>query len=89
MRVIAKRIEDVGPLDADVVSARALAPLVDLLAYTERHMRPDGTALFLKGATWKNEVEEAQKKWRFTCEAHTSETSPDAAVLEIGDLSRV
>jgi 16S rRNA (guanine527-N7)-methyltransferase len=87
--VIAKRIEDASPQGADVISARALAPLTDLLSYAEHHLKPDGRALFLKGTTWRNEMADAQKKWRFTCKAHTSETSPDAAVLEIGDLSRV
>ena len=87
--VLANRIEAVDPLQSDVVSARALAPLVDLLTYTERHVGSGGISLFMKGGTWRNEVTDAQKKWRFTYEAHTSVTHPDAAVMEIGDLSRV
>lgn len=87
--VISKRIEDVEPLNADVVSARALAPLTDLLEFADQHMKPGGVCLFLKGANWQNEVNDAQKKWRFTCEAHKSKTSPDAAILKIGDLARV
>lgn len=86
--VLAERIEDVQPLKADVVSARALAHLDDLLGFAKLHMEPTGTALFMKGGAWKTEVIEAQKKWRFTCEAHTSVTQADAAVLEIGGLSR-
>lgn len=88
-KVLATRIEDVDFLNADVVSARALASLTHLLGYVEQHMNPEGRALFLKGETWQNEVEDAQKKWRFFCEAHTSATRPDAAILEIGGLSRV
>lgn len=88
-RVIAKRIEDIEPLQADVVSARALAALPDLLHLADFHMAPTGCALFQKGATWRNEVVEAQKQWRFSCETHRSETGPDAAILKIGDLSRV
>ncbi|WP_416883885.1 16S rRNA (guanine(527)-N(7))-methyltransferase RsmG [Marivita sp.] len=87
--VIAKRIEDVDPMGSDVISARALAPLDDLLGFSERHLAPNGTAFFMKGGTWRNEVAEAQKKWRFTCEAHRSVIHPEAAVLEIGGLSRV
>ncbi|OSQ49906.1 16S rRNA (guanine(527)-N(7))-methyltransferase RsmG [Marivita geojedonensis] len=87
--VISKRIEDVEPLNADVVSARALAPLTDLLEFADLHMKPGGVCLFLKGANWQNEVNDAQKKWRFTCEAHKSKTSPDASILKIGDLARV
>jgi 16S rRNA (guanine527-N7)-methyltransferase len=76
-------------MGSDVISARALAPLDDLLGFSELHLAPNGTAFFMKGGTWRNEVAEAQKKWRFTCEAHRSVTHPEAAVLEIGGLSRV
>jgi 16S rRNA (guanine527-N7)-methyltransferase len=88
-KVIAQRIEDVPAMNSDVVSARALAPLADLLEYAEPHLVPHGKALFMKGGSWRNEVRDAQKIWRFTCDAHTSMTNPDAAVLEIGGLSRV
>ncbi len=88
-KVIAQRIEDVPAMNCDVVSARALAPLADLLEYAEPHLVPHGKALFMKGGSWRNEVRDAQKTWRFTCDAHTSMTNPDAAVLEIGGLSRV
>jgi 16S rRNA (guanine527-N7)-methyltransferase len=87
--VIADRIEDVPAMECDVLSARALAPLDDLLAFTELHLGAQGTALFMKGGTWQTEVDDAQKKWRFTCETHTSVTHPNAAILEIGGLSRV
>ena len=88
-KVIAQRIEDVPAMNCNVVSARALAPLADLLEYAEPHLVPNGKALFMKGGSWRNEVRDAQKTWRFTCDAHTSMTNPDAAVLEIGGLSRV
>lgn len=87
--VIAQRTEDVPAMNCDVVSARALAPLADLLEYAEPHLVPHGKALFMKGGSWRNEVRDAQKTWRFTYDAHTSMTNPDAAVLEIGGLSRV
>ena len=87
--VIAERIENVRPQNADVVSARALANLTDLLGFADLHMNPHGTALFHKGSSWKSELEEAEKKWRFTCETHKSTTNADAVILEIGDLARV
>lgn len=88
-KVITGRIEEIEPLDADVVSARALAPLEVLLGFMERHAKPDGIGVFMKGSTWQSEVDIARKKWRFTLKAHTSVTRPDAAILEIGGLSRV
>ena len=86
--VVAKRIENLEPLEADVLSARALAPLDVLLGYSEQHLKKGGTALFAKGETWRYEVEDASKSWRFSLKSHKSRTNPNAAILEIGDLSR-
>lgn len=86
--VLSKRIEDIPPLQADVVSARALAPLPLLLMYAHQHMTATGTALFPKGETWREEVADAQKQWRFSLDTHTSTTNPNAVILEIGDISR-
>ena len=46
--VRAERIEDLAPLGADIITARALAPLPVLLAYAERHLSAGGAALFPK-----------------------------------------
>ena len=83
------RIETLPPLGADVVSARALAPLPDLLGFAARHLAPGGVALFPKGADWKKEVEDARKRWKFSCEPHKSITDPKAVLLEIGGLAHV
>lgn len=45
--VHAKRIEQVAPFPADVVSARALAPLNDLLGFAAPFLRPDSLCLWL------------------------------------------
>ncbi|WP_300033033.1 16S rRNA (guanine(527)-N(7))-methyltransferase RsmG [uncultured Roseobacter sp.] len=83
------RIEAVEPQQADVVSARALADLSQLLGYAERHLKPQGTALFFKGETWQKEVEAAQESWSFSLVSHTSISNPAAAVLEIKEIKRV
>ena len=88
-RVISDRIEDVPPLAADIVSARALADLSVLLGFAERHLKPGGTALFPKGAKWSTEDEAARTEWSYHCDAITSKTNPDAAVLKIKDIKRV
>lgn len=87
-RVIAKRIEAGEPQNADILSARALADLSILLGFAERHLAPNGTALFMKGENWKNEVEKARETWSFKLEAHKSITHPSAAILEVKDIAR-
>jgi 16S rRNA (guanine527-N7)-methyltransferase len=87
--VFAGRIESIPPLGTDVLSARALAPLSALLDHASRHLRDGGTALFPKGANWRAEVDEALERWRFRCENLPSVTSPDGAILRIGEIHRV
>lgn len=83
------RIERLPPLNADIVSARALAPLKTLLSYAERHLAQDGTAIFPKGANHQNELTESLEHWRFSVHKHPSVTDPDSVILSIGDIARV
>lgn len=87
--VLAERIESVPPLAADILSARALAPLPDLLAYAEKHMSPGGAAIFPKGIRHVEEIERALEDWRFTLQKIPSKTDPSAVVLLIGGIARV
>ncbi len=88
-QVISGRIESTPPQDANVLSARALTDLSKLLAFSERHLARDGTAIFPKGVTWEKEVVEAQKEWRFDLETIKSVTEPAAVLLKIQGVSRV
>lgn len=86
--VISKRIEQVAPMGADILSARALAPLAQLLGFAERHLSPNGRALFLKGANHASEVKEALEMWSFQADTYPSKTSSDAVILSLGDIQR-
>ncbi len=88
-RILTDRAEDVPPLAADVVSARALAPLSTLLGLAAPHLAPSGTGLFPKGARHQPEIEQALADWRFTYQKHPSLTDPAAVILSIKGLSRV
>ncbi len=83
------RVEELLPQSADVLSARALAPLPQLLDWTFQHRKPDGVALFPKGRTVHKEVEAARSTWKFNHVEHQSRTDPQARILEIGALNRV
>lgn len=86
--VISKRIEQCEPLNATTLSARALAPLSDLLRFSAQHLSPDGQAIFPKGASWEKEVEDACQEWSFQYEAIKSQTDPSAAILLIRDIEK-
>ncbi len=89
LQVVSDRIEAISPLNADVLSARALAPLADLLAFAERHLAATGVCLFPKGARWREELAEAQKTWSFIMESHKSRTDSEAVILKIEGIERV
>ena len=88
-KVHAQRVEAVPPLGAQVLSARALAPLAALLEHAHRHLERDGKALFLKGAQHDEEIAKALESWAFDVQKHPSETDPAGAVLTIGNITRV
>lgn len=86
--VISHRIEALPALKAEVLSARALASLADLLGYANTHLQPDGVAIFPKGARFKEELAEARKSWNFDLEQNPSLSDPEAAILVIRNLHR-
>lgn len=87
--VVAQRWDSLPPSAADVVSARALAPLADLLGIVEKHARPGGIGLFPKGEAVHKEIAEAAVRWRFEHRLTPSRTQPKAAIVEIGAVERV
>lgn len=82
------RIEALDSLQADVVSARALAPLADLLAHADRHLAVSGVAIFPKGARYVDELAEARKSWGFDVDMEQSHSDPAAAILVIRNIHR-
>jgi len=87
-QVLNCRIEDVEPLGANCVTARALAPLHVLLGFADRHLSGDGAALFLKGGAAPLELEAARQRWRFDVLFHQSETDQSGRILEVSGISR-
>ncbi|MFQ5437444.1 MAG: 16S rRNA (guanine(527)-N(7))-methyltransferase RsmG [Paracoccaceae bacterium] len=87
-RILKKRVEEVDPQYADIISARALAPLETLLGYGNRHIRHGGTLLLHKGKSWESELTKCEKYWTFQLEKHRSRTDPSGVLLKIGGLRR-
>lgn len=83
-----ERIEDTAPLAADVITARALAPLDRLLDFSQLHRAGHGISIFPKGATWRTEVAGAERNWRFRYDALPSKTNPESVILKIGEIAR-
>jgi 16S rRNA (guanine527-N7)-methyltransferase len=77
------RIEALPPAGADVVTARALAPLSQLLVWADRHRGERAICLFHKGKGWREELTVAHKDWEIEAEPFPSVTDRDAILLRI------
>jgi 16S rRNA (guanine527-N7)-methyltransferase len=84
-----ERIEDAPGKAYDVITARACAPLPDLLAYTQRFWGPRSRAFLHKGQNLALELTQARKSWRIESEQHASRSDPSGIILEIRELQRV
>jgi len=88
LTILNQRIEQLPESLYDFASARALAPLADLLPMLDTQLAPHGRALLHKGRNWRDEVAEARRHWDFDLATHDSTTDPDAAILEISEIER-
>lgn len=87
--VICQRIEQVNKITTDVITARALASLDQLLDFAKNKLNKNGYCLFLKGKLVQSEIEKAQKKWQINYEAMPSKTSADGIILRINQFEYV
>lgn len=83
------RIEDCKIPDIDVVTARALAPLRDLLGHLSHLATPSRPVygLFAKGLQHAEETQKARKKWDFELEVFPSETDISGKILRVRHLA--
>lgn len=88
--VAAERIEAHAPKagQADVVSARALAPLEALCAVAQPYLHKDSVLLLLKGQDFVHEQESASKAWAYDMVTIPSVTNRGGQVVAIRNLER-
>jgi 16S rRNA (guanine527-N7)-methyltransferase len=68
---------------AEVVTARALASLTDLIGYTNLLLKSGCVGLFPKGRDAEEELTIAQENWHFSSTLHQSATDSAARIIEI------
>ena len=85
--VISERIESLPPRAADVLSARAFAPLHRLLRYTQGIAPNAGTLLLHKGRTVQSEIDAVATEWEIEYSVLPSLTDPDGSILKITEFS--
>ena len=87
VQVHASRIEDAVPHllseKIELVSARALASLTQLIHYCAPLVDNHAEALFLKGQDVDKELTEATKYWNISAQMIPSKTDPDGRIVSI------
>jgi 16S rRNA (guanine527-N7)-methyltransferase len=86
--VHAERIEKLQPWPADLITARALAPLPRLLDLVAPFLSSDSVCLFLKGGTVARELTAARVTWHMRAERLPSLAHPTGAVLKLQGVRR-
>lgn len=91
MKVENARIEDCDSREtgkADVVTARALAPLPKLIGLSAPFLATGGMMLFPKGREHGEEITAADSEWEMDVVKHPSLTDSESAILELRDVRR-
>ena len=82
----AARIDATALPPAAVITARALAPLANLLGYAHRILAPGGVAIFPKGRSAAQELTDASAAWIMRVERFPSRTDPSATILRLSEI---
>lgn len=85
----ADRIEKIASFKTDVITARALASLDELIDISERFVSDRTLCLFLKGAAIEAELAAAAAHWSFAVERYRSLADPAGCVVKLEHLQRV
>jgi 16S rRNA (guanine527-N7)-methyltransferase len=75
-----------GPVDC--VTARALAPLHQLIGFVEPLVKQGARALFLKGQDVEAELTDATKYWNISPKLHSSRTGGHGWIVELDRIER-
>lgn len=79
--VLVERAERLAPLNAPVLTARALAPLYRLFPLVQRHLAENGLAILPKGSGWRHEMDRLPPADSRRIEPTPSRTDPAAMIL--------
>ena len=88
--VLNERIEHVAVQipSANVVTARALAPLERLIGLAEPWLGRGSVGLFHKGREFRQEIVKARDVWAFDLVEHPSKIDVESVILEISNVSQ-
>ena len=84
----AKRIDVAPAIQADVVTARALARLAILLDHAQRFLKPEAACYFLKGALLADELTEVLESWHMKVSEFPSLSDASGVIVKLESIVR-
>ncbi len=82
------RVEKCSDIEADIITARAFAPLPKLFDYAEAWFSTGAIGFFHKGQRWREELTAARAQWTFTAEAIPESGGGTGVILKVSEVSR-
>ena len=83
-----RRIEDLEPVRADVVTSRALASVDKLLIFAEPFLSKGSICLFPKGKKVNEELTETEERWMMRVSKFQSQSDPSGTILKLENVKR-
>ncbi len=84
-----KRIEKISEIKkADIILARAVTSLNQLLSYASYFVSHETICLFHKGKNWDMEIGDAKENWSFDYNIIPSVTDREGVIIQISNLER-
>jgi 16S rRNA (guanine527-N7)-methyltransferase len=80
------RVENLRGIKADIITARAVGALHNLLKLSQPVTKPETVYLFLKGQNVQTELTESKKEWIFTHDLTRSLSDDSGSVLMMRDV---
>lgn len=88
VKVINSRVENINLPKPNLITARAVAALDVLCGYVSKIGNNNTESLFLKGKSYKDEIAEAEKHWKFDLEVFPNKYSDEGVILKLSNLRK-
>ena len=83
VEVVNDNIDNLEPLNADILTARAFSELNNLIEIAFRHRKKEGICLFLKGENYRIELDKTLNYWFFDYDIIDSLSSSSGKIIRV------
>ena len=83
VEVVNENIDNLEPLNADILTARAFSELNNLIEIAFRHRKKEGICIFLKGENYRIELDKTLNYWFFDYDIVDSLSSSSGKIIRV------